>query len=131
MLPALIASSLGSAMIFTVVSALKDAAETQIAEHVAGAQAEMDAQKRGEEEAEAAKFSGERVTTESFRLWRDRWGDEMTEEKRRREEEDEDGRRKAEKKATGRELWERGLVGRGEEGEEDDGGEGGEGSRVR
>ena len=55
------------------------------------------------------------MTRISFASWRDAW---RAEEAAGREKEGE-GRRTAEKKLTGRELWEKGLVGRGEEEDED------------
>lgn len=119
------------AMIFTLVSALKEHAETLIAERQASAQAEKDREATEREEEENRKFHGQAVTRESFLEWRERFRAEMEaeEERRRREREEKEGegRRKGgrgEERLTGKMLWERGLVGKGEE--EDGEVEGGE-----
>lgn len=114
-----ITESLGQAMIFTLISALKESAEQLIRERLDEAQAEKDQEAAKAEEVENAKFHGEAVTRDSFLAWRARFRGEMEreeEEKRRVEEEG-----KSRKVMTGRELWERGLVGKVEEedGEED------------
>lgn len=125
-----IQDSLGAAMIFTLISTIKDSAESLIASRVAAVQAEIDKAAVQAEEKENAKFHGEAVTRESFLAWRKNF----IEEQRKREEEQEKkaeesmtrGRKlvKEEKKITGRELWERGLVGKiDEEGDEDGEGE--------
>ncbi|KAJ9663777.1 Protein gir2 [Coniosporium apollinis] len=130
-----IEENLGMAMVFTLVSTLKDSAELLIAERQKAAQALRDVEAAKAEEAENAKFHGTAVTRESFMEWRARFRKEMEEEERRRVEEremDEKKKRgvKEERKLTGRELWERGLVGKMEE--EDEGEDGLEGmERVR
>lgn len=120
-----ITESMGQAMIFTLISALKESAEQLIGERLDHVQAEKDKEAAKVEEAENAKFHGEAVTRESFLAWRARFREEMErEEDERRRVEDEGKSRKArveEAKMSGRELWERGLVGKTEEeeGEED------------
>ncbi|KAF2272577.1 RWD-domain-containing protein [Westerdykella ornata] len=117
-----IAENLGMAMIFTLVSTLKDGAELLIVERANAKQAlkEMEAQK--EEEEENRKFQGEAVTRESFLAWRERFRKEMAEEEQRRQEEkeadDKKKKVKEEKRLTGKELWQQGLVGKVDEDEE-------------
>lgn len=111
-------------MIFTLVTTLKELAEGLAQEARAAVQADRDRVKAVEEEVENAKFHGERVTEESFLVWRERFRREaeVEEEERRREEREGEGRKKVgvrEEKLTGRELWERGLVGKVDEGEEE------------
>lgn len=120
-----ITESMGQAMIFTLISALKESAEQLIGERLDEVQAEKDKEAAKIEEAENAKFHGEAVTRESFLAWRAKFRDEMDreeEERRRVEEEGKTKKARAEEgKMSGRELWERGLVGKVEEedGEED------------
>ena len=120
-----ITESMGQAMIFTLISALKEGAEQLIGERLDQVQAEKDKEAAKVEEAENAKFHGEAVTRESFLAWRARFREEMEreDEERRRVEEEGKSRkvRVEEAKMSGRELWERGLVGKveEEEGEED------------
>ena len=120
-----ITESLGQAMVFTLISALKESAERLISERLNEAQAEKDQEAAKAEEVENAKFHGEAVTRDSFLAWRARFRGEMEreeEERRRVEEEGKSRKVKIEEgKMTGRELWERGLVGKVEEedGEED------------
>ncbi|KAF7592758.1 hypothetical protein BBP40_012516 [Aspergillus hancockii] len=124
-----IEENMGMAMIFTLVSALKDSAELLMSERVNAVHAlkEMEAAKA--EEEENRKFQGTAVNRETFLEWLEKFKAEMEgEEKRQREEkeaEDKKATRKApakeEKKLTGKQLWERGLAGKGdfdEEGED-------------
>lgn len=116
------------AMVFTLVSALKESAELLMAERANAAQAlkEMEAAKA--EEEENRKFEGTAVTVQSFLEWHERFKKEMEEEEQRKREEKEAEDRKNrkpvardEKKLTGKQLWERGLAGKGDfdEDEED------------
>jgi len=120
-----ITESLGAAMIFTLISTLKEAAETLIQTRQAAVQAELDRDKHKAEEAENAKFHGEAVTRGSFLAWRAKFRAEMEREAEGRKRVEDEGRtrkevrRDEEVRVSGRELWERGLVGKGEE----DGGE--------
>ena len=115
--------SLGEAMVFTLISALKESTESLIASRIEAVQEEKDQEAAEAERKENAKFHGEAVTRESFLAWRERFQTEMREreeEERRREEEHKGKKiRDEEKKLTGRELWERGLVGKVEEEDED------------
>ncbi|TPX17461.1 uncharacterized protein E0L32_003104 [Thyridium curvatum] len=117
--------NLGMAMVFTLVSALKEAAEQLIISR------KQDEAKRHEEVLLAAereenkKFHGTMVTPETFVKWREGFLKEMEEERARQEEERlaelKKARIKEPVRLTGRQLWERGLVGKGEEDAEDDG----------
>lgn len=120
-----IEENLGMAMVFTLVSTLKDSAELLITERQAAAQAIKDQEAAKVEELENAKFHGTAVTRESFTEWRERFRREMeeAEERRRVEQEAEDKKKrvKVEEKLTGRQLWERGLVGKVEEEDDEEG----------
>lgn len=115
------------AMVFTLVSALKDSAELLISERQAAAQALKDVEAARAEEEENRKFHGTAVTRETFLEWRERFRKEMAEaEERKREEKEADDKKKrvkAEERLTGKELWERGLVGKVDDDVEDDEGE--------
>ncbi|KAL9631713.1 MAG: hypothetical protein Q9164_005736, partial [Protoblastenia rupestris] len=122
--------SLGAAMIFTLLSTLKESVEDLIQFRINAVQASKDAEAAKAEEEENRKFAGERVTRERFEDWRERFRREVEEqreeEERRRIEEEGGGKgrkgRVEEVKLTGRQLWERGLVGKVEE--EEDGEDG-------
>ena len=118
--------NLGMAMIFTLVSTLKDSAETLITERQNAAQVERELARKKAEEEENAKFHGTPVTRETFLTWREMFMAEMEEAERERQEEAiaEDKKKKGVKeevRLTGKQLWERGLVGKGEEEAEDEG----------
>jgi hypothetical protein len=120
-----IEENLGMAMIFTLVTVLKDSAELLITERQNAKQALADIEAAKLEEEENKKFQGEAVTRESFLAWRDRFFKEQEDEERRvvedKEAEDKKARvKKEEKKMTGRELWEKGLVGKVEEEDEEE-----------
>ncbi|KAJ2896629.1 hypothetical protein MKZ38_005387 [Zalerion maritima] len=118
-----IEENMGMAMVFSLVSALKEEAE-------ALAQSRKDAALRVHEEQlleaerqENEKFHGQQVTRESFLKWREGFLMEM-EEKRTKEEEGKAAEMKKKNikeptKLTGRQLWERGLA-KGEVGDDDD-----------
>ncbi|KAF2094730.1 RWD-domain-containing protein [Rhizodiscina lignyota] len=121
-----IEENMGMAMIFTLVSTLKDGAELLIAERQKAVQAQKEFEAAQAEEEENAKFHGSAVTRESFLAWREKFRLEIEEAEKRRQEEmlAEDKKRRAMKeevRLTGKQLWERGLAGKGEE--EDDGDE--------
>lgn len=120
----IIEENLGMAMIFTLVSTLKDSAELLISERQAAAQVLKDVEAAKVEEEENRKFHGTAVTKDTFLEWRERFRGEMadSEDRRREEKEADDKKRrvKAEERMTGRQLWERGLVGKVEEDDEDD-----------
>ncbi|OSS45614.1 hypothetical protein B5807_09529 [Epicoccum nigrum] len=120
-----IEENLGMAMVFTLVTVLKDAAELLISERQNAKQALADAEAAKLEEEENRKFQGQAVTRESFLAWRAKFQAEMEERKRVEEEarelEEKQKRvKKEERKLTGKELWQQGLVGKGDE-EEDEG----------
>lgn len=119
-----IEESLGAAMIFTLISTLKESAEALISSRVAAIQKEAEKEAAKAEEAENVKFHGEAVTRESFLAWRQNFVEEQevqeAEEKRMEEEAGAKGRKvvKEEHRMTGRELWEKGLVGKIDEEDE-------------
>jgi len=112
-----IEESMGMAMVFTLVSTLKDSAELLISERQQAVQAVKDIESRKAEAEENRKFEGEKVTRETFLAWREKFRDEMAEEAARRqvEQEAEDKKKRVkaeEKKLTGKQLWEQGLAGK-------------------
>ncbi|KAL1996596.1 hypothetical protein VTN49DRAFT_7461 [Thermomyces lanuginosus] len=126
-----IEENMGMAMVFTLVSALKEAAENLVAERV---KSELEAKEREiakAEEEENRKFQGTPVTKETFREWQERFRKEMEEEERRKREEKEaeekkkkssgrDATGREEIKLTGKQIWERGLAGKGDFDDEGD-----------
>jgi hypothetical protein len=113
------------AMVFTLVTVLKDSAELLITERQNAEQAVADMEKAKLEEEENKKFQGEAVNRESFLAWRERFMKEQEEEAQKaiedKEVEDKKARvKKEEKKMTGRELWEKGLVGKVEEDDDEE-----------
>ncbi|KAK5134460.1 hypothetical protein LTR08_006507 [Meristemomyces frigidus] len=119
-----IEENMGMAMVFALVSALKDAAEQLVVERQAAVQALKDVEAAKAEEEENRKFEGERVTRETFTAWRETFRQEMADEAARKaaEQEAEDKKRrgaKEEKKLSGRQLWEQGLAGNTLEEDED------------
>lgn len=119
-----IEENLGMAMVFTLVTVLKDSAELLMTERQNAKQALAEVAAAKAEEEENRKFQGEAVTRETFLAWREKFRAEMAEEKRRKEEEKEleDKKKrvvKEEKKLTGKELWQQGLAGRGEDDDDD------------
>jgi hypothetical protein len=119
-----IEENLGMAMIFTLVTVLKDSAELLITERQNAKQAVADMAAAKLEEEENKKFQGEAVNRESFLAWRARFIKEQEDDEKRaleeKELEDKKARmKKEEKKMTGRELWEKGLVGKVDEDDEE------------
>ncbi|KAH9891531.1 RWD-domain-containing protein [Xylariomycetidae sp. FL2044] len=119
-----IQENLGMAMVFTLVTALTEAAEQLIAERK-----EADARAHEErvlaaEREENKKFHGTPVTPETFLTWREGFLRELEEERQKEEEERLAELKKAKVKEpfklTGKQLWERGLAGKGDEGDDDD-----------
>jgi len=117
-----IEDSLGMAMVFTLVTTLKEAAEILITERLQKAEADRDEQIRKKEEEENRRFHGTLVTKEKFLEWREKFRAEMQEKERKQKEEEEaedkkkkGGTKADEKRLTGKQLWESGLVGKGEE----------------
>ncbi|KAG7006664.1 hypothetical protein G7Y79_00013g034360 [Physcia stellaris] len=118
-----IEENLGMAMIFTLISTLRENTEQLILERQQAAEAVKDEEAQRQEEAENAKFQGEAVTRESFLAWRDKFRAEMEENqvKEEAERETELGKKKIkmEEKLTGRQLWEKGMVGKIDEDEDE------------
>jgi len=119
-----IEDNLGMAMVFTLVSSVKEEAESLVRERAAETRRESERKFAEAEAAENAKFHGTVVTKERFLEWRENFRKELEDEKRRKEEEaaEEMKKKKAAKeeaKLTGRQLWERGLAGKGDEDDED------------
>ncbi|KAL4791261.1 RWD domain-containing protein [Aspergillus venezuelensis] len=123
-----IEENMGMAMVFTLVSALKESAELLMAERVNAVHAVMEMEAAQAEEEENRKFQGTTVNRETFLEWLNNFKKEMEEEERRRKEEKEaedkkgtkKGPAKEEKKLTGKQLWERGLAGKADFDEEDE-----------
>lgn len=123
-----IEENIGMAMVFTLVSTLKETAESLMADRAAAVQAVREQEIAKAEEEENRKFQGTLVTREKFLEWREKFRKEIEDEEQRKAEEKEAEEKKKkssakeETKLTGRQLWERGLAGKvdyDEEGEED------------
>jgi hypothetical protein len=116
-----IQENLGMAMVFSLVTSLKENAEQLVQDRRAVAAAAHEETLLAAEREENKKFHGTSVTPETFMQWRNGFVQEMEEERIRLEEERlaelKKAKMKEEKKLTGRQLWERGLAGKGEEGE--------------
>jgi hypothetical protein len=120
-----IEENLGIAMVFTLVSALKEAAEQLIQDRKDAVAKVHEEAARAAEREENKKFQGTPVNPETFLKWRADFIKEMEEERLREEEERlaelKKARVKEPVKLTGKQLWERGLAGKGDEGEDEDG----------
>lgn len=119
-----IEENMGMAMVFTLVSTLKDSAESLIAERREEVEVRRVAESAKAEEEENRKFHGTHVNRETFLQWRDAFRREMSDLERRKQEEKEleDKRKKiwkSDKKLTGKELWEKGLIGKVDEEDEE------------
>jgi hypothetical protein len=118
--------NIGMPMVFTLVSTLKDNAEQLVAGRQADARKIQEQRLEELEKEENKKFHGTAVTPETFTSWSENFKREM-EELRIKEEEAEEVIEKKKNRGkdtvvqlTGRQLWERGLVGKVEEEDEDD-----------
>lgn len=110
------------AMIFTLVSALKEAAEQLMVDRQKQKNEVQEMAVRKAEEEENRKFFGTKVTKERFIEWQGKFKKEMEEKARlKREEEEAEEKKKGgakaasrndEKKMSGKELWEKGLAGK-------------------
>lgn len=113
------------AMVFTLVATLKESAEQLIVERQGVVQAEKDQEAAKVDEEENRKFHGTVVTRERFLEWREKFVHEIAEQERREKEEREleekkkRGGKPEEKKMSGRQLWEKGLVGKVDDEAED------------
>ena len=110
-----IEENIGMAMVFQLVSAVKDGAELLVSERQQAVQALKDVAAAKAEEEENRKFEGEKVTQESFLAWREKFQAEMAEEKARKAAEVEAEEKKKrgkveEKRLTGKQLWVQGYV---------------------
>ncbi|KIH92744.1 hypothetical protein SPBR_03185 [Sporothrix brasiliensis 5110] len=129
-----IEENLGMAMIFTIVSALKDAAEQMIvSRHEAAMKIKEEALLAAERE-ENKKFHGTPVTPETFTKWQADFLAEMAEQRKRDEEQQAAEMAKKSRgaggsggllgkdgsKLTGRQLWEQGLAGKTDDDDEAD-----------
>ncbi|PBP19749.1 rwd domain containing protein [Diplocarpon rosae] len=121
-----IEENMGMAMIFTVYSTLKDNAEQLVAERQEAARQVQEQKLLAAEREENKKFHGTPVTPETFMSWRASFRKEMENLRIMEEEADEAAEKKKNRgkdtvvQLTGRQLWERGLVGKIEEDEEYD-----------
>lgn len=112
-----IEENLGMAMVFSLVSTLKDSAELLIAERQQAIQAQKDFESQKAEAEENRKFEGQKVTRDSFLAWQEQFKQALAEEKARRtaeleaEEKKKRGGKPEEKKLTGKQLWQQGLAG--------------------
>ncbi|KAF7716932.1 Uncharacterized protein PECH_000676 [Penicillium ucsense] len=117
--------NMGMAMVFALVSALKEAAEQLMIERVQAVEDEKAVAAQKAEEEENKKFRGTPVNRETFQKWLSGFKKEQEEEEQRQREEKEleDKKKKVakeEKKLTGRQLWERGLAGKADFDDEDE-----------
>jgi hypothetical protein len=118
--------NLGMAMVFTLVTAVKDAAEQLVADRKLEKVKEREEVARAAEREENKKFHGTPVNPETFMKWRNDFMKEMEDAKIKAEEERladlKKARVKEPVKLTGRQLWEGGLVGKLDavEGDEED-----------
>lgn len=116
-----IEENMGMAMVFTLVSTLKDNAEQLVAERQAAARSEHEQKLLAAEREENKKFHGTPVTPETFKSWREGFRKEMDAMRLKQEEEDEAADKKRNRgketiaQLTGKQLWERGLAGKVEE----------------
>jgi hypothetical protein len=121
-----IEENLGMAMVFTLVSTLKDLAEQLVAKRQAEARDVHEAKLRVLEMEENKKFHGTPVNPETFSKWRIEFRTEMQETREKEDKAEEAAELKRNRgketvdRLTGRQLWERGLVGKVEEEESDE-----------
>ncbi|KAK0672791.1 RWD domain-containing protein [Cercophora samala] len=119
-----IEENLGIAMVFTLVSTLKEAAEQLVLDRKAAIVKAQEEAALAAEREENKKFQGTPVTRETFLKWRESFLKEMEEARIREEEERlaelKKARIKEPTKLTGRQLWERGLAVAGQDEAEDD-----------
>lgn len=118
---------MGMAMVFTLVSTLKESAELLMSERVKAVQAQKEVEAAKAEEEENRRFQGTPVNKETFTEWCLKFKKEMEEEEQRQREEKEAEEKKLrkpsakeEKKLTGKQLWERGLAGKADYDEYDE-----------
>ena len=124
-LTATIEENLGMAMVFTLVTTLKEEAEQLVVQRREAAARVHEEALLAAEREENKKFHGTPVNPETFLKWREDFIKEMEEQRQREEEERLAELKKAKIKEptrlTGRQLWERGLATGGEEEEGEEG----------
>lgn len=124
-LEATVEENLGMPMVFTLVSAVKEAAEQLVEERKEAAAKVQEEASLAAEREENKKFHGTPVNPETFLKWREGFLKEMEEARVREEEERlaemKKARIKEPVKLTGRQLWERGLATAGQEDGDEDG----------
>lgn len=109
------------AMIFTLVSTVKDAAEQIIQERQEVLKQEHVKRVMAIEAEENKKFHGTPVNIETFAKWRDAFRKEMDDIEQAEREVEEAAEKKrnrgkeTEVKLTGRQLWESGMAGKADE----------------
>jgi len=124
-LEATVEENLGMAMVYSLVSTVKDAAEQLVVERRGVTAREREEAKLAAEREENKKFHGTPVTRDTFIRWRDDFMAEMAEQREREEEERLAELKKARGpnppvKLTGKQLWQGGLVGKVVDEDEDD-----------
>lgn len=123
-LQATVDENLGMAMVFTLVSTIKEAAEQLVLERKEVMVKAQEERAAAAEREENKKFQGTPVNPETFMKWRKDFLQEMEDIRTREEDERlaelKKARVKEAIKLTGRQIWERGLAGKGDEGDEDD-----------
>ncbi|KAI1755005.1 RWD domain-containing protein [Xylaria castorea] len=111
-----IQENLGMAMVFTLVATLTELAEQLMTDRKEAADLVREEALLAAEREENKKFHGTPVTPETFLKWRDDFVREMEEQRQREEEERlaelKKARIKEAPRLTGKQLWERGLVGK-------------------
>jgi hypothetical protein len=123
-----IEENMGMAMIFTIVSTIQEAALQLVTDRQEAERNVHEQKLLAAEREENKKFHGTPVTPETFVKWREDFIKEMEEERIKEEEAEEAAEKKKNRgkesveKLTGKQLWERGLVGKVDE--EDDGEDG-------
>lgn len=124
-LEATVEENLGMAMVFALVSTVKETAEQLVIERRGAVAREREEAKLEAEREENKKFHGTPVTRETFIKWREGFMREMEEQRLREEEERLEALKKTRGpkepvKLTGKQLWQRGLVGKDVEEEDDE-----------
>lgn len=124
-LEATVEENLGMAMVYSLVSTVKESAEQLILERREVTAREREEAKLAAEREENKKFHGTPVTRETFIKWREQFMREMAEDKEREEEERLAELKKARGpnppvKLSGKQLWTQGLVGKVVEDDDDD-----------
>ncbi|KFY36328.1 hypothetical protein V494_05124 [Pseudogymnoascus sp. VKM F-4513 (FW-928)] len=116
-----IEENMGMAMVFTLVSTVKDAAEQIIQERQEVKKQEHVKRVMAIEAEENKKFHGTPVNLETFAKWRAAFRKEMEDKEKAEQEAEEAAEKKrnrgkeTEVKLTGRQLWESGMAGKADE----------------